>query len=135
MKLICRIGLVPIGVCIFSCCLATTSAFRPDVLSPKWTRQLSDENSTDIPKRVIQLQNRLLYPTRSFFHNMFSAQYQIDKSRILQVWIKRHFRFETFVIVWVLICRNPRDRYRNRPSSIAIPTAPDRLRGRQAYMN
>lgn len=77
-------------MCFLWCCTVTLT-WRPNFQSPKWVNQISNDNLTDIPKSVIQLQERILYPTRLFFQNMFSSQYQIDKSRMLQVWIKVNF--------------------------------------------
>lgn len=79
------IGTEIIGVCVFLWCFTVTSTYRTDILLPKWSRELSDENSTDIPEFLTKLQDQLLYPTKIFIQKMFSGQHQIDKSRMLQV--------------------------------------------------
>jgi len=74
-------------VCLLMCCTVTLT-WKPIFQSPKWMHQISNDNLTGIPKAVIQLQDRILYPTRLFLQNMFSSQHQIDKSRMLHVRIK-----------------------------------------------
>lgn len=71
-------------ICLW-CSFTVTSAFRTESLAPKWTNQISNENLTDIPKFVIQLQDSLFYPTRRVLQIMFRGQYQINKYRMLQV--------------------------------------------------
>lgn len=79
---------------IFLWCLLLTSTSQANFIMPKWTREISDEKLMNVPKSVIQLQDSLLYPIRAFLQNMFSSQYQIDKSRMLQVQIKRKISSE-----------------------------------------
>lgn len=74
-----------IYVCIFFGYMTVSSTWQMDILIPKWARTVSDENLTNIPKHIIQLQNNVYYPMRLFLQNMFSSQYQIEKTRKLQV--------------------------------------------------
>jgi hypothetical protein len=46
---------------------------------------LPDENLTGVPKSMMQLESRMLYPTRRFLQNMFSSQSLVNKSWMLQV--------------------------------------------------
>lgn len=76
-------NLIAIIVCILWCCTVTL-ALRLNIQSPKWINQISNDNLTGIPKSVLKLQDRFLYPTRVFLQNMFGSQHQIDKSRMLK---------------------------------------------------
>lgn len=77
-------------ICLW-CSFTATSTFQIESQPPKWTNQISNENLTDIPKFVIQLQDSLFYPVRRVLQIMFRGQYQIDKYRMLQVCIKHIF--------------------------------------------
>lgn len=96
-------------ICMW-CSFIVTSTFRTDILTPKWTQQFSNENLTDVPKYVIQLQDRILYPTRRFLQSIFSGRYQRDKSRMLQVRVQRTFPFETpqMLIISFHFSENPK---------------------------
>lgn len=56
-----------------------------DFLTPKWMFHLPDENVTDIPKSLIQLERTLLYPARNFLQNMFKSRNQFKVSKTLLV--------------------------------------------------
>jgi len=79
--------IIAISVC-FLWCFTVTLTWKPNFQSPKWVQQISDENLTGIPKSVIQLQDKYLYPARAFLQNIFSSQHQRDNARMLQVQIK-----------------------------------------------
>ncbi|XP_025192066.1 phospholipase B1, membrane-associated-like [Melanaphis sacchari] len=75
--------LIAISLCFLWCCTVTLT-WKINIQSPKWVHQISNENLTGIPKSVIQLQDKILFPTRLFLQNIFSSQYQIEKSRMLK---------------------------------------------------
>lgn len=79
----------------------TTSTGRVDFVVPKWLQQMPDENLTGIPKTVIKLEKTLYYPARNFFQKAFSSQYQIDKSRILQVSLYTSSEL-LHTIIWIM---------------------------------
>ncbi|KAE9542790.1 hypothetical protein AGLY_002701 [Aphis glycines] len=56
-------NLIAIIVCVLWCCTVTL-ALRLNIQSPKWVHQISNDNLTGIPKSVLKLQDRFLYPTR-----------------------------------------------------------------------
>lgn len=72
-------------VYIFFGYMTVSSPWQIDFLIPKWARTISDDNLTNIPKHIIQLQNNVYYPMRLFLQNMFSSQHQMEKTRKLQV--------------------------------------------------
>ncbi|KAL4118890.1 hypothetical protein QTP88_011772 [Uroleucon formosanum] len=103
--------IIAISVCFLWCCTVTLT-WRPNFQSPKWVHQISNDNLTDIPKSVIQLQERILYPTRLFFQNMFSSQHQIDKSRMLQKTQVQQLKSSNF------FCNTNGTRSETRPTSV-----------------
>ncbi|CAI6350811.1 unnamed protein product [Macrosiphum euphorbiae] len=103
--------IIAISVCFLLCCTVTLS-WKPNFQSPKWVHQISNDNLTGIPKSVIQLQDRILYPTRLFFQNMFSSRYQIDTARILQRTQKRQPKSSKF------FCNTNGTRSETRPTSV-----------------
>uniref|UniRef100_A0A2S2QCE3 Phospholipase B1, membrane-associated n=1 Tax=Sipha flava TaxID=143950 RepID=A0A2S2QCE3_9HEMI len=81
--MICK-EIISVGVCITLMCLTATSTWQTSFLIPKWLQQLPDENLTGVPKSMMQLESRMLYPTRRFLQNMFSSQSLVNKSWMLQ---------------------------------------------------
>jgi len=128
-----RLGIIS----IFLRCLTVTSTYPTNFVVPKWTYQLSNENLTDTPKFVIQLQDSLLYPTRALLQKMFSSQYHIDKSRMLQVRLKREIPFEIskFTNHFGFFFRKPRSAYWNPRNSIATLMALGPWQDLRVYTN
>ncbi|VVC30184.1 Hypothetical protein CINCED_3A016076 [Cinara cedri] len=72
------------GMVIILWCFTMSSTWQSNFRIPKWMLHIPDENLTDVPKTLVQLDKPIYYPIRLFMQTMFSSQRQLDKYRMLQ---------------------------------------------------